>query len=80
MRRARVQTVAATEMPRERETVGGPPGRSKAWPWGNGGGSDASLVEKKGKEMNWYVCKKWQLGNFVTQKQVKARSEVVSSL
>jgi hypothetical protein len=37
-------------------------------------------VEKKRKETNRYVCKEWQVGNFVTQKQVKARSDVVSCL
>jgi hypothetical protein len=30
--------------------------------------------------MNQYVCKEWQVGNFVTQKQVKAGSEVLSNL
>jgi hypothetical protein len=64
MRWAREQKAVTDEMRRARETKGGPPGRSRAWPWGNNGGSNASLVEKQGKETNWYVCKEWQAGNF----------------
>jgi hypothetical protein len=37
-------------------------------------------VGKKRKETNQYECKEWKVGNFLTQKQVKAVSEVLSSL
>jgi hypothetical protein len=49
MRRAREQRTVADEIRRAREAEGGPSGRSRTWPWGNGGGRDASPVEKTGK-------------------------------
>jgi hypothetical protein len=35
--------------------------------------------EKEGKT-NWYVCDKWQVGNFWTQKKMKVRGEAVKVL
>jgi hypothetical protein len=56
----------------------GPPGRR---PCVNGGNSDMSRWwKRRRKETNRYVCKEWRVGNFVTQKQMKAGSEMLSSL
>jgi hypothetical protein len=56
----REQKTASGEILWARETEGGSQGKSRAWPGINGRGSNASLVEKKGKRTelpNWYVCK-----------------------
>jgi hypothetical protein len=78
----REQKTVTGEIRWARETEGGPRGKRRAWPWKNSGGSDASLVEKKGKRNELpkrYVRNEWQVGNFLTPKQVKAGSEVLSS-
>jgi hypothetical protein len=72
---------AARSRPRDAPGKGdgwGPPGRR---PCVNGGVSEMSRWwKRRGNETNRYVCKEWQVGNYVTQKQTKAGSEMLSSL